>query len=283
MSLPQNINALANVKTEIIVVDNASTDDSVAMVQRDYPWVKLIINAQNRGFAQANNQAIQQASGAAILLLNSDTYVHAGALDRLLVFMKQNPKTGAVGACLLNTDGSLQPSCQPMLTPGREFWRLSFLEQFLPRATYDMKAWDLNVPRQVEVIKGACLLLRRQALDEVGLLDDRYFMYTEEVDLCHRLAQGGWELWYLPTARVTHYGEQSSRQEAEEMYVQLYRSKVQFYRKTGGNRSAQWFKTLVTLAYIPRLAIASLQSQRAISWQQRARTYQKLLVELPGM
>lgn len=282
-SLQQNINAATDFEVETIVVDNASSDDSVTMVKRDFSWVKLICNAENRGFAVANNQAIQQASGAAILLLNSDTHVHMGALQEMFVFMRQNPRIGALGARLLNADGSLQPSCQPMLTPGREFWRLSFLDQLMPRATYNMYTWDTAVPRQVEVIKGACLLLHRQALDEIGLLDDRYFMYTEEVDLCYRLAQAGWQLWYLPTAVVTHYGERSSRQEAETMYVQLYRSKVQFYRKFGGERRARTFKELICVAYVPRWIMAHLQALFFAQWKPRARLYRRLLAELPGM
>ena len=141
-------------------------------------------------------------------------------------------------------------------------------------ATSDVQhgSLDTDTPRRVEVIKGACLLLRREALDEVGLLDERYHMYTEEVDLCYRLSEAGWDLWYVPGAVVTHYGGASSTLAAEEMYVQLYRSKVQFYRKMGGERRARWLKTLTALAYLPR-AFA----------QPRQRVYWHLLAELPGM
>ena len=268
---------------ETFVVDNASTDDTVQMVREEFPWVKLLVNEANAGFAAANNQAIHLCNGRFILLLNSDTEIHPGALEILLAFMEAHPKAGAAGARLLNGDGSLQPSCQPMLTPEREFWRLSFLDELWPRATYRMERWDRWAPRRVEVIKGACLLLRRQALDEIGLLDDRYFMYTEEVDLCYRLMEAGWQLWYVPAARVTHYGERSSRQVAEAMYVQLYRSKVQFYRKTGGEKRARRFKAFVALAYWPRLAIAALRARRGAEWQARAHTYRRLMDELPEM
>ena len=197
--------------------------------------------------------------------------------------MEAHPQAGAAGARLLNSDDTLQPSCHPMLTPGREFWRLMFLDQLWPRATYPMKRWNGAIPRQVEVIKGACLLLRQASLAQVGLLDDRYFMYTEEVDLCYRLAQAGWGLWYVPAAVVTHFGEASSRQMAERMYVQLHRSKVQFYRKFGGRGRAQQAKVLFTLAYVPRAAIASMMSLVRPNSQSRARTYRRLLAELPGM
>jgi GT2 family glycosyltransferase len=168
-----------------------------------------------------------------------------------------------------------------MLTPGREFWRLLFLERIWPRATYPMHRWDLATPRQVEVIKGACLLLRRQALDEVGLLDEGYFIYTEEVDLCYRLAQAGWRLWWVPSARVIHREAQSTSQVAEEMYLQLYRSKVQFYRKFGGRRRAARFERFLRLAYWPRLVFSTLLAPFSPSLAQRSRTYRRLLAQLP--
>ncbi len=269
--------------TEIWVVDNASTDGSPQMVRERFPWVHLIENRENVGFAAANNQAIRRSEGRYVLLLNSDAEVQPGALEALVAFMDSQPRAGASGARLLNADGTLQPSCHPMLTPGREFWRLLFLERLWPRATYPMRRWDLEAPRPVEVIKGACLLLRREALDQVGLLDEGYFMYTEEVDLCYRLAQAGWQLWWVPRAEVIHHEAQSSRQAAERMYLQLYRSKVQFYRKFGGARRADGFKWLVRLAYWPRLVVAILGTVFQPSLAPRARTYHHLLAELADM
>ena len=153
----------------------------------------------------------------------------------------------------------------------------------MPRATYPMSRWERNVPHRVEVIKGACIVLRREALDQVGLLDESFFMYTEEVDLCHRLAEAGWELWWEPQASVTHYGGASSRQVAEEMYLELYRSKLRFFRKSGGEASAQRARRLLTFAYIPRWWIASLLTRcRAVSATQ-AHTFRHLLDELPKM
>ena len=268
---------------EVIVVDNASSDASPQMVQEQFPAVRLVDNEENVGFAAANNQAIHQARGRYLVLLNSDTEVRPGALTALVQFMDAHPRAGAAGARLLNPDGSLQPSCHPMLTPGREFWRLVFLDRLWRRATYSMHRWAMNIPRQVEVIKGACLLLRREALDEVGLLDESYFMYTEEVDLCYRLHRTGWELWWVPQAEVVHYEAQSTRQAAEDMYVQLYRSKVQFYRKFGGQRRAHRFKRLLRLAYGPRLVAASIGSLLSPRLAEQTSTYRRLLAELPGM
>jgi GT2 family glycosyltransferase len=253
------------------------------MVREQFPWVQLIENEKNLGFATANNRAIQESKGRYAALLNPDTEVRLGALGALVDFMDAHPRAGACGARLLNSDGSLQPSCHPMLTPGREFWRLMFLERLWPRATYPMQRWDTETPREVEVIKGACLLLRREALDEVGLLDESYFMYSEEVDLCYRLAQAGWELWWVPGAEVVHHEAQSTRQVAERMYVELYRSKVHFYRKFGGARRAALYKRLVRLAYWPRIAVATVGAQFSAPLARQARTWHRLLAELPGM
>jgi GT2 family glycosyltransferase len=271
-AVQQDLEHSKQLRVETFVVDNASSDNSPQMVLQRFPWVNLISNQENLGFARANNQAIQQARGKYVLLLNSDTEIHIGALESLVSFTNAHPRVGACGARLIGGDGRLERACHPMLTPEREFWRLTFLDQVWPRATYTMENWDTDTPRRVEVIKGACLLLRSEALDQVGLLDGQYHMYTEEVDICYRLDKAGWELWYVPQAVVTHYGAASSMQAAETMYVQLYRSKVQFYRKIGGERSARRFKILTTAAYLPR---ALLHPKR--------RVYRRLLAELPGM
>jgi len=282
-SVEENVRTCQLADVETFVVDNASTDGSAQMVRECFPQVHLIENSENVGFARASNQALGQARGRYVVLLNSDTEVHPGALQTMVVFMDAHPEAGGCGPRLLNADGSLQPSCHPMLTPAREFWRLMFLDRFCRRATYSQAKWDPRQPRRVEVIKGACLLLRREALEEVGLLDEQYFMYTEEMDLCYRLLATGWEFWWVPQAVVTHYGEASSRQVAEEMYIQLYRSKVQFHRKFGYDRRANHFKLLVQLAYMPRLALASMGALFSPALAQRARAYRHLLAELPKM
>ena len=126
-------------------------------------------------------------------------------------------------------------------------------------------------------------MLRRTALEQVGPLDGSYFMYTEEVDLCYRLAQAGWQLWWVPAAKVTHYGEASSRQVAQAMYVQLYRSKIQFYRKYGGAPRADLFKRLLRVAYWPRWALAAVCAPLSPSLTTKARIYRDLLAQLPDL
>ena len=282
-SIIQHTPDLLSHSVEVFVVDNASSDGSVQMVKERFPWVHLIENPENVGFARANNQAIDLASSKYILLLNSDTEVHPGALSALIDFMEKTPAAGAAGAYLLNADGTLQPACHPMLTPWREFVRLLFIDKAIHVATYGSHWWETDRPRQTEVIKGACLMLRHTALDQVGLLDGSYFMYTEEVDLCYRLAQAGWQLWWVPAAKVIHYGEASSRQIAQAMYVQLYRSKIQFYRKYGGEERANLFKRLLCLAYWPRYAVATLLAPLSLSLDAQARIYRDLLMQLPSL
>jgi hypothetical protein len=282
-SIALNVPTFQRSNVETFVVDNASTDGSAQMVHERFPWVRLIENSGNLGFARANNQAIELSNGPYVLLLNSDTVLHPKALSALIGFMDAHEEAGAAGGRLLDADGSLQDSCTPMLTPGREFWRLLFLEPLWPRATYPMRRWSTIAPRQVEVIKGACLLVRRRALDQVGALDESYFLYTEEVDLCYRLAQAGWTCWWVPAAVVTHYGAASTRQVAEAMYVQLHRSKIQFYRKFGGAARADRFKRYLRIAYGPRFVAATLLAPFLPALANLARCYRRLLIELPDL
>ena len=282
-SIERDVDPKGNSQTETLVVDNASHDGSAELLREHFPWVKLIENRKNLGFAQACNQIIQQSTGRHILLLNSDTEVLPGAVEALTHFMEEHPQSGACGPRLLNTDGTLQASCHRMLTPARELWRLLFLDRFVRRTTYPMKAWDTETPRRVEAINGACLLLRRSTLDAVGLFDEDYFLYTEEVDLCYRLAGAGWELWWVPQARVVHEGGASSRQVEETAYLQLYRSKVQFYRKYGGEKRAGRFKCYLRLVYWPRVMVAELLAPLFASGRRRARICRRLLSELHKM
>jgi GT2 family glycosyltransferase len=268
---------------EVFVVDNASHDDSLMLARAAHPEVRFVENAENVGFASGNNQAFPLCSGEYVMLLNPDTQVLPGALATLTTFMDAHPEAGACGPLLLNADGSLQPSCQPMLTPGREFWRLIFLDWLWPRATYPQARWNRERAHSVEVIKGACLMLRQAALAQVGGLDGRYFMYTEEIDLCYRLLQAGWTLHWVPSAQVIHYGAVSTRQIAETMYLQLYLSKIQFCRKFGGERRVSRFKTLLALAYMPRWAVAALGQHVSPALRAPAHIYRRFLAELPRM
>ncbi len=269
---------------EVIVVDNGSRDGSAEMVMQKFSQVILIRNEDNRGFAQANNQAILASRGNYILLLNPDTEVRAKALIRLTTFLDEHPEAGAVGARLLNADGSLQHSCSPAPTLFNEWLHLFHLDR---ERREGMSGWDVNTPRPVDTLLGACLMVRREAVKEVGLLDESYFMYSEEVDFCYRLRRAGWHLYWAPQAEVVHYGGQSTRQIAGEMFLQLYQNKLLYFRKHYGQMSAWIYKFILLSASLTRLALSPLAWLEKSPQRQQHRTltgrYWRLLISLPRL
>lgn len=204
----------------VLVVDNASSDGSAAMVRSEFPAVTLIENIQNRGFAAACNQAIRATNEPFVLLLNPDAA--NPPLHQLLAFMEANPDAGACGPRILNPDGSTQISCRRFPT----LWRMMLAELGLRRCYYITKPGQ-----DVDQLMGACLLLRRAALDQIGLLDERFFLYFEEVDLCLRLRRAGWRVCFVSGATVVHAGGLSSRSVRAEALRHRYRSLFEFYRK----------------------------------------------------
>jgi GT2 family glycosyltransferase len=272
--------------TAIIVVDNASSDGTGAMVREEFPEVVVLENERNTGFAAANNQGIRCAHGDLILLLNPDTEFHPGALGALVRFMETTPKAGAAGACLVNADGSLQRSAYPMPTLGREIWRLFHLDRLWRLTSYPLETMDPGRAHAVDVAQGASLMLRRRALEDVGPLDEDYFMYTEEVDLCFRLKRAGWGVHWLPAAKVLHWGGQSTRQLRAEMFIRLYESKVVFFRKNHGPIAVVAYKLVLALAALPRILLGWLGRRAAEEGGPRldlSPDYVRLLKALPGL
>lgn len=243
---------------ETFVVDNVSSDGSVEHVRQHFPWVRVIENRSNAGFAAANNQAIARSRGRYVLLLNPDTRILPGALRQLIDFLEANPHAGAAGSRLLNPDGTLQTSCHPRPTLVREFWRMFHLDKILPYALYRMEQWSTQWPRDVDIVQGAALLVRRAVIEQVGALDTDYFIYTEEVDLCYRIQCAGWRIFWVPTSVVIHYGGQSTQQVAAAMFLRLYESKIIFFRKSYGRLAAQGYKGILIAASLTRLAISPL-------------------------
>jgi GT2 family glycosyltransferase len=219
---------------ELWVVDNASTDGSTEMVAREFPGAKLIANDENRGFAAANNMALQQSTGRYVLLLNPDTIVLDDALSRLVTFMDHHERVGAAGVKLLNPDRTLQHSCFRFPTLPMAFLDFFPLHHRLldsrvngryPRQLYAGAPFPIDHPL------GACFIVRRSASEQVGWLDESFFMYSEEVDWCIRLKRHGWEVYCVPEAQVIHYGAQSTQQVRGPMLVELYRSRYLYARK----------------------------------------------------
>jgi GT2 family glycosyltransferase len=272
---------------ETIVIDNGSTDGSASMMRRDFPWVRLIENSENPGFAAANNQAFALSSGEYLLLLNPDTVLRPGALITLLDFMAEHPNAGAAGSRLLNPDGSLQPSCSPSPTVAREFWHLFHLDVLYPLARYPMHKWPASTPCPVDVVQGAALIVRRVVLEQVGILDTDYFIYSEEVDLCNRIRNAGWSIYWVPQSTVVHFGGQSTQQVAAAMFLQLYHSKVLYFRKHQGSLAVQLYKAVLLLASLARLSFAPLIAIQNSSRRARQLTlagyYLRLVLKLHKM
>jgi len=272
---------------DVWVIDNASTDHSASMIQNEFPHIHLIVSNENLGFAHANNLAIAQTSARYVMLLNPDTEIDRYVIDLLINYMDTHPDIGASSPKLLNPDGTLQVSSYPRPTLSREFWRLFHLDEIFPYAAYPKSYWNSNNPLVVDVLIGACLLLRGQILKQVGLLDDTYFMYTEEVDFCYRVQKAGWQLAWVPNAIVVHYGGQSTKMVRQEMFINLYRSKVIFFRKHYGELRTQLYKLILYAASGLRLAISPFaafsEPTRRNEQMILVNNYKRLLSELRGM
>ena len=242
--------ALEGIEGEVFVIDNRSDDDSVETVRTNYPWVRLIVNQENMGFSRANNIAIREASGEYVLLLNPDTIVEKDTLREVLGFMEEHPKAGGAGVMMHNADGSLAPESRRALpTP----W-VSCLKMLGFSKQYYMSHLPWDKPGRIEVISGAFCFLRRKALDEVGLLDEDFFMYGEDIDLSYRLLKGGWENWYLPYP-ITHFKGKST-QKSDYRYVHIfYKAMLIFFRKHYSHLSV-FYALPVKMAIYFRAAIA---------------------------
>lgn len=228
--------ACSKITHEIIVVDNASPDDSVAMVAREFPHVRVIANATNAGFTRANNQGIAVACGRHVCLLNNDTEAHAGAFDAAVAFLDGNEDIGALGLKLLNTDGSRQASCRRF--PGllqSLFNRTSLMTRLFPNnpfsTNYLMSDLADDAPHDVDWVSGACLVVRRAVIDKIGGLDEAFFMYSEDVDFCLRVWRGGWRVVFYQGGVVTHHSGASSNRMPYYPIVARHRSMWVFYKK----------------------------------------------------
>lgn len=223
-------------KAEVIVVDNASTDDSVKMVKKEFPRTKLIINKKNLGFAKANNQGIKLAKGKYILLLNSDTKVKKGAFLNLLQVMEKDRDIGVVGGKLLNKDGSIQPSVGFFPHLIKVFLWMSFLDD-IPFVAglvkpYHVEWKDLYKEEQeVDWVSGACFLVRKEVVGKAGLLDEKIFMYGEEMEWCWRIKGAGFSVVYTPEAEIFHYKEKSSSTGQKAGIDKEFSTLIYFYKK----------------------------------------------------
>lgn len=231
---------------EVIVVDNGSRDGSPALVARRFPEVRLVATWRNLGFSAGNNRGLAVARGRYLLLCNPDCFVGPGTLDTLLRYADAHPEIGFLGPRLLNPDGTLQPSCRRFPSVGALLFRNTPLGRLFPRnrfaAGYLMERDARDAPRSVDWLSGACLLVRRAALEAIGPLDERYFMYCEDMDWCRRAHLAGWQVVYLPEAVAVHRIGASSDQVAVPMVLAHHRSMGLYVRKHHG----PWVAALAT-------------------------------------
>ena len=242
---------LADMEAEVFVVDNNSSDGSPAMVQQEFPAVHLIKSASNLGFAAANNRAFPQCNGEYVILLNSDAFLKPRALQRAVEHMELRPAAGLGGARLVGRDGSWQPSARKFPSLLNEFLSLSGLSVKFASSRFfgrQDRTWaDPAMPAQVDWVPGAFSIIRRSVLDETGYFDENFFLYYEEVDLCRRIKNNGYEVWYWPDVEVVHYGGESSKTVAAlsmsksgaQLTLWRMRSQLLYYRKHLG--WSAWF------------------------------------------
>ncbi|WP_024539548.1 glycosyltransferase family 2 protein [Comamonas badia] len=223
------------------VVDNASRDDSVAVLQRDHPGAFVQVNAENVGFGRANNQMVPHLLGDYVLLLNTDAFVQPDSLRAALDVMQRHPRCGVVGVRLTGEDGSLQPSCRYFPTPFNVFLNRTGLARLMPWVRLvDELDWDHQGERECDWVPGCFFLMRKSVVDEVGLFDPRYFLYSEEVDLCRRVKAAGWSVFYTGATSVVHLGGESAKsastitQSGRQISALQVESELLYYRKHYG-------------------------------------------------
>ena len=245
---------------EVILVDNASSDGSVQFAQELFPQITILALDDNLGFAAGNNVGIAASRGGVVLLLNPDTISHPGAFAGILDFMETHPECGIAGPKLLNRDGSLQYSCRHFATLEAGFFRNTPLDRLFPknRATRDylMKDSSHDEPMIVDWVSGAAMAIRREVIDAVGTLDENFFMYVEDVDLCYRAKQADWQTWYAPYGVITHAIAQSSDKNPRPMTIAFHKSMFRFFRKHYlGTLYPRWLTPIVAAGLAVRVVL----------------------------
>lgn len=223
------------IEFEVLVIDNASNDGSVEMVKKKFPQVILIENTENRGFAAANNQGIAIAEGRYVLLLNSDTVILNNAISKTVSFAESHPEAASLGCRVLNPDRSLQPTCFMFPSILNMLLATTFLYKLFPKSKFfgreRMTWWHRDNVKEVDVVTGCFVLVRREAIEQIGLMDEQFFMYAEETDWCYRFKQAGWKILFTPGTEIIHLGGQSSKGIRVDMLIRLRISILQFMKK----------------------------------------------------
>ena len=264
------------ISSELIVVDNGSWDGSGDEVKKTFPFIHLVENEKNLGFAKAVDQGLQKASGKYVLLLNPDTRVKHGAIVQLLSFMDSHLETGVAGAQLLNSDGTKQNSIANFPSLATELLNKRVLRWLFPKR-FPGKERYYSEPIEVDSVIGACMMVRREALDQVGFLDEDYFLFLEETDWCYRMKKAEWKIYHIPQVEVYHFQGKSAEAERKRAKVEYYRSRYHFFKKNKGN--LQWVILLLGLLIrlgfeLLSMGVASLVTFFAIEgWRKKLAIY----------
>lgn len=257
-------NACKNLSAEVFVVDNNSVDGSVKMLEQQFPQVNLIINKENVGFAKANNQAIALARGEYILLLNPDTLVEEDTFDKCIAFMESTADAGGLGVKMVNGKGEFLPESKRGLPiPSVAFYKIFGLSKLFPKSkkfgSYHLTYLDADKIHSVEVLSGAFMLIRKSVLDNIGFLDEDYFMYGEDIDLSYRITQSGYKNYYFPETRIIHYKGESTKKGSLNYVFVFYRAMQIFAQKHFSQKNAKIFNWFINFAIWFRAALSMLK------------------------
>ena len=253
--------ALENISGEVFVVDNNSIDGSIEMVRIKFPEINLIANKDNRGFSKANNQAIEISQGEYILLLNPDTVVEEDTFSKVISFMDKHPNAGGLGVRMLDGKGIFLPESKRGLpTPKVAFYKIFGLSKLFPKSKkfgqYHLGHLNELETNEVDILSGAFMLMRKDALNKVGLLDETFFMYGEDIDLSYRIQKGGYKNYYFPETRIIHYKGESTKKSSVNYVFVFYRAMVIFAEKHFSQKNAKLFSFLINSAIYFRASLA---------------------------
>lgn len=263
---------------EVIVVDSASSDGSAGMVAAEFPWVRLIACDDNVGFPKGNNIGLAESRGRTLLLLNPDTVILDDALPAMCDYLDSHPDLGALGPQLLNADGSVQSSRRRFPTTAMAFFESTWLEGLAPGLVRRYYALDLPDDRTADVdwLTGACIMVPRAVYERIGGMDEGYYMYSEELDWCRRIKEGGWRVVYYPEARVIHHYGKSSEQAVTARHINFQRAKLRYFRKYHGRVRAGVLRLFLLAVYVWQLLLEGVKGLLGSQPQlrrQRVRAY----------
>lgn len=253
-----------NFTFEVIIIDNASSDSSTEMVKKEFPQVILIENQENKGFAAANNQGIAKSEGRYILFLNSDTVILDHAIEKSVEFADAHLRAAVVGCRVLNRDRTVQQTCFRFPSALNMLLSSSYLYKLFPKSRFfgreRMTWWNRNDVREVDAVTGCFMLVRLKAIEQVGKMDERFFMYGEETDWCYRFKQAGWKVLFAPVAEIIHLGGQSALNQVGPMLLQLRGSILLFFKKHRSSVEYVLACALTVLFFVLRIPVWAFRS-----------------------